>query len=82
MDTIVKWQKKFNALPRIPRSQSKLGYVDTLKTIFHEINSKKELEETIKIDGSNTNHSLIHYIEILLRYQFIRVDDKNIYYVL
>ncbi|WP_210124236.1 MULTISPECIES: restriction endonuclease [unclassified Staphylococcus] len=81
MDTIVKWQKKFNALPRIPRAQSKLGYVDTLKTIFHEINSKKELEEIIKIDGSNTNHSLIHYIEILLRYQFIRVDDKNNYYV-
>lgn len=81
MDTIVKWQKKFNALPRIPRAQSKLGYVDTLKTIFHEINSKKELEEIIKIDGSNTNHSLINYIEILLRYQFIRVDDKNNYYV-
>ncbi|MBO1212157.1 restriction endonuclease [Staphylococcus nepalensis] len=81
MDTIVKWQKKFNALPRIPRSQSKLGYVDTLKTIFHEINSKKELEATIKIEGSNTNHSLTHYIEILLRYQFIRVDEKNDYYV-
>lgn len=33
---------KFNALPRISRSQSNYGYVDIIKTIFHKIITNSE----------------------------------------
>ncbi|EGQ2793547.1 hypothetical protein IO919_000456, partial [Staphylococcus pseudintermedius] len=81
MNQIDKWKHKFNALPRLPRSQSKFGYVDTIKTIFHKIINNADLETVVKIDGSKTEHTLKHYIEILLRYQFIKRDNENKYYL-
>lgn len=81
MNEIDKWNNKFNALPRLPRSQSKFGYVDTVKEIFHKICSKEAQEMIINIKGSNTKHSLKHYLEILLRYQFIKIDNENNYYI-
>lgn len=81
MNQIDQWKHKFNALPRLPRSQSKFGYVDTIKTIFHKIITNTELEIVVKIEGSETEHTLKHYIEILLRYQFIKKDNENKYYL-
>ncbi|SUK20227.1 Uncharacterised protein [Staphylococcus aureus] len=81
MNQVDKWKHKFNELPRLPRSQSKFGYVDTIKTIFHKIITNSELETVVKIDGSETEHTLKHYIEILLRYQFIKKDNENRYYL-
>ena len=81
MNQIDQWKHKFNALPRLPRSQSKFGYVDTIKTIFHKIITNTELETVVKIEGSETEHTLKHYIEILLRYQFIKKDNENKYYL-
>ncbi|MEJ7498340.1 hypothetical protein WL671_12310, partial [Staphylococcus warneri] len=40
-----------------------------------------ELETVVKIEGSETEHTLKHYIEILLRYQFIKKDNENKYYL-
>ncbi|BFL66527.1 hypothetical protein [Staphylococcus capitis] len=48
MNQIDKWNYKFNALPRIPRSQSNYGYVDTIKTIFHKIITNSEIETVVK----------------------------------
>ncbi|EJD86749.1 MULTISPECIES: hypothetical protein [Staphylococcus] len=81
MSQIDKWNNKFNALPRLARSQSKFGYVDTVKTLFHKICSKERQEAIVNIEVSNTKHPLKHYIEILLRYQFIKIDYKNNYYI-
>lgn len=81
MNHIDKWNIKFNALPRLPRSQSKFGYVDTVKAVFNKIYSKERQEEIINIEGSNTKHPLKHYIEILFRYKFLKIDNENNYYV-
>lgn len=58
MNQIDQWKHKFNALPRLPRSQSKFGYVDTIKTIFHKIITNTELETVVKIEGSETEHTI------------------------
>ncbi|OHQ98243.1 hypothetical protein [Staphylococcus sp. HMSC077H01] len=81
MSQIDKGNNKFNALPRLPRLQSKFGYVDTVKTVFHKICYKERQEAIVNIEVSNTKHPLKHYIEILLRYQFIKIDYKNNYYI-
>ncbi|CAM3122215.1 restriction endonuclease [Staphylococcus argensis] len=81
MDILENWNNKFNALPRLPRSKSKNGYVDTLKTLFHKIDSKIELDTPVKIEGSTTNHTLKHYVSILFRYNFVKIDEKDHYYI-
>ena len=42
MSQIDKWNNKFNALPRLARSQSKFGYVDTVKHCFIKYVLKKD----------------------------------------
>lgn len=81
MNDFQNWEKKFNALPRIPRAQTDDGYVDTLKTVFKMIQDQESTNAVVKIEGSNTKHTLGHYIDILKRYRFIEKDNNDNYVI-
>lgn len=80
MNSVENWEKKFNNLPHLPRTQPHLGCVGALKLIFDSIKRHDNLDKVINIEGSETTHTLGHYVEILSRYNIIEVDRENGYY--
>lgn len=49
MNIITKWQSKFNTLPRLPKSCSKLGYVDILTELAATIIKKRKYATRINL---------------------------------
>lgn len=81
MNEFKEWQNKFNSLPRLPRSKSKFGYIDSLKVIFSHILKGSKQDSVIKFDGSETSNTLKHYTDILSRYQILNSDSEGNYFI-
>lgn len=52
------WQSKAKSVPRIPRSKTEGGYVDSLKLILNAVEQDKEKEFIIEFEGRKSPRSL------------------------
>lgn len=68
------WNSKVQAMPRIPRSQTENGYVDSLIKILKAVENKRSNNDILEFEGSKSSNKLSHYC---IRLRPIGIVEKN-----
>ncbi|QRN49111.1 restriction endonuclease [Macrococcoides bohemicum] len=55
---IVNWSSKLQAMPNIPNSKTKDGFIDSVKRILDTVHKKSNKNTLIQFDGSNSTRTL------------------------